>query len=209
MDNQTKSLFGAWIQATGTVIAAIGSTQSINVSEHLHEDLNLWGNVLQAAGNALQADAEEKLPLVRIGNEIQAIGNSAVTAGIVINFEQDTEQRLINTGNWLQALGGATALGVLLEESPSLSLSFNIVGNLLQVIGNSLQAISGKIELAGKEQSEKYPEGLNESQTLDVIGSWLQAVGSVLTLLAEIRESAENGPKTENTTSYALSIRRP
>lgn len=194
MDNQTKSLFGAWIQAIGTVIAAIGSTPSINVSEQFREDLNLWGNVLQAAGNALQADAEEELSLVRIGNEIQAIGNSAVAAGIVINFEQETEQRLIITGNWLQALGGTTSLGELLEESHSLTLSFNIVGNILQVIGNSLQAISGRIELAGNHQSIKYPEGLIDSQTLDVSGSWLQAVGSVLSLLGVIRESAEKGP---------------
>jgi hypothetical protein len=191
MDNQTKEIFGAWIQAIGTLIAAIGSTPSINVSEQFHEDLNLWGNVLQAAGNALQADAEEELPLVKIGNEIQAIGNSTVAAGIVINFEQETEQRLIITGNWLQALGGTTTLGDLLEESHSTSLSFNIVGSILQVIGNSLQAISGGIELLGNDQSLKNPMGLKDSQTLEVSGSWLQAVGSVLTLLGVIRESTE------------------
>ena len=37
--------------------------------------LDLWGNVLQATGNALEADAETPDTLGVYGNEIQAIGS--------------------------------------------------------------------------------------------------------------------------------------
>ncbi|NYE04064.1 hypothetical protein F4694_000808 [Bacillus niacini] len=59
--NQLKELFGAWIQAIGTVTAAVGSTPSLN--DDTQESLNLWGNVLQGTGNALFADAQEGLTL--------------------------------------------------------------------------------------------------------------------------------------------------
>lgn len=191
MDNQTKKVFGAWIQAIGTVIAAIGSTPSIIASMQMRKDISLVGNVLQAAGNALQADAEEEMPFAEIGNEIQAVGNSTVAAGLVLDVEKETEQRLIITGNWLQALGGTTVLGELLEESPSKSLFYHILGNLLQVTGNSLQAISGGIELVGDGQSEKDPAGVNKRIALEVNGSWIQAVGSILSLLGIQKEAGE------------------
>jgi hypothetical protein len=39
MENQLKALFGAWIQAVGTVIAAVGSTPSLD--SDIQDSLNL------------------------------------------------------------------------------------------------------------------------------------------------------------------------
>ncbi|WP_077622384.1 DUF6944 family repetitive protein [Sediminibacillus massiliensis] len=57
MGNQQKAVLGAWIQAIGTVIAAIGSTPTTHLPQKLLQDLNLIGNVLQGTGNALMADS--------------------------------------------------------------------------------------------------------------------------------------------------------
>ncbi|MGX6443319.1 DUF6944 family repetitive protein [Neobacillus sp. K501] len=196
MDNQLKELFGAWIQAIGTVIAAVGSTPSKRLSSEFREHLSLWGNELQAAGNALIADAIGTFSLEKLGNEIQAIGNVTVIAGIVIDFQEETKQRLEITGNWLQALGGGTALPDDLVDEPSTIRTLNIAGNVLQIIGNSLQAISGTDELKSKlkEKYNGYQQSneANESEhgySLDFYGSWIQAVGSVISAIAQTKES--------------------
>ena len=189
MDNQTKAIFGAWIAAIGTIMSAVGSTPSNRLSEEKRNALNLWGNVLQGTGNALMADAEEGVSINKIGNEIQAIGNSTVITGIVIDFKEETKLRLNITGNWMQALGGAAAFGDGLTGYKNKGEALEINGNLLQAIGNSLQALSGTAEL--KESDKNRNE--NDSTSLNVIGSWIQAVGSVLSLLGVIAEPNSDG----------------
>jgi hypothetical protein len=189
MDNETKAIFGAWIATIGTIMSAVGSTPSNRLSEEIRSALNLWGNVLQGTGNGLMADAEEGVSINKIGNEIQAIGNSTVIAGMVIDFKEKTKQRLTITGNWMQALGGAAAFGEGLDgHSDNKAKVLGLLGNLLQTIGNSLQALGGISEL--NENSEKSNE--QDSEALDFSGSWIQAVGSVLSLLAVVMEADFN-----------------
>ena len=194
MADEIKSLFGAWTQAIGTVVSAIGSTPFPNVSEERLTDLDLIGNVMQGTGNALQADEMEGEPLEKVGNEIQAIGNSACATGIIIEFDGETKLKLIITGNWLQALGGLTVVGDQLKEPRNGSQTLILIGNLLQAIGNSLQAISGVIELNEKDKmvgTEGEPVGTKNAQTLQVSGSWIQAIGSVMCLVGQIKEEEE------------------
>jgi hypothetical protein len=193
MQNQNKELYGSWLQAIGTVISAIGGTPSKRISSDIQNSLDLWGNVLQATGNALIADAQQEASLEKIGNEIQSIGNSLVIAGIVIDFKEETQKRLIITGNWFQALGGATALGdELQEEISKLYQIYNIIGNLLQSIGNSLQAIGGTYELKENNPILVHDESSENGQTLQISGGWIQAIGSVLSLLGQIKEVKDN-----------------
>ncbi|GAM14289.1 DUF6944 family repetitive protein [Mesobacillus selenatarsenatis] len=67
MENERKELFGAWIQASGTTLAAIGSTPLKNFTEGQLTSFNLWGNELQALGNALIADSELYFTMEKIG----------------------------------------------------------------------------------------------------------------------------------------------
>lgn len=186
MDNQIKAVYGAWTAAIGTILSAIGSTPFDKISEETKKALNLWGNVMQAAGNALLADSEEGFSIDKFGNEIQSVGNSTVIAGLIMPYKEETKQKLNITGNWFQALGGAAAFGDRIDHCSSREEVFDLLGNLLQAIGNSMQALSGAFEL--KDIGEN-----NES--LDVSGSWIQAIGSVLSLigvLAEQHSHAEN-----------------
>ncbi|MDQ1002373.1 hypothetical protein QFZ28_002773 [Neobacillus niacini] len=198
METQLKELFGAWIQAIGTVTAAIGSTPSLN--ENTQQSLNLWGNVLQGTGNALIADAEEELTLGKLGNEVQAIGNTTVVAGILLNNSEENKLKLDINGNLLQAVGGGIALPEDLIDEPSTIRTLNITGNVLQIIGNSLQAFGGAEELKSIRENEDRFKGYRESneskqvtssQTLAINGSWIQAVGSVISAIAQTRESIE------------------
>ncbi|MGG3939596.1 DUF6944 family repetitive protein [Anoxybacillus kestanbolensis] len=54
--NQPKALIGSFTQAIDTVTSAIVSIPSL--SDKKQFALDLWGNVLQATENALEADAE-------------------------------------------------------------------------------------------------------------------------------------------------------
>ncbi|TKI83247.1 hypothetical protein FC701_18440 [Bacillus mycoides] len=71
--------------------------------------------------------------------------------------------------------------------------SYNIVGNVLQATGNSLQAIGGIDELkASRDKVEGISEGDEEDGQLIVItGSWVQTVGSVVSLIGQIREESQ------------------
>ncbi|MEH6917041.1 DUF6944 family repetitive protein [Priestia megaterium] len=194
MDNQLKEIFGAWLAAIGTVTSAVGSTPFRSLGSSFRKDLNLIGNELQAVGNALEADGQGEENLERLGNELQSVGNVTVIFGLVVDFKDTTQQKLIISGNWIQALGGATALGDEFQDTSNINEIYNIIGNLLQVIGNSLQALSGVNELKAsyidnKESSEKEED--NNIWSLDVVGSWIQAIGSVVSLIGQIQEESE------------------
>lgn len=177
MENERKELFGAWIQASGTTLAAIGSTPLNNFTESQLASFNLWGNELQALGNALVADSELLITMEKIGNQIQAAGNITVIAGIILPVEDITGQELDIRGNLMQALGGSAALTDTLAEKRSAEFLYNIYGNLLQIIGNSMQAIAGIIELRGRE-----------GDTINIAGSWIQAAGSLIQALGSTRD---------------------
>ena len=100
MENQLKEIFGALIAAIGTIIAAIGSTPFYFISSNVRKDLSVYGNVLQAVGNALEADGQGEISLEKIGNEIQSIGNVTVISGLVIEFKDETKIKLVIAGNW-------------------------------------------------------------------------------------------------------------
>ncbi|MCU4786994.1 hypothetical protein OCF11_21620 [Bacillus cereus] len=211
MENQLKEIFGALIAAIGTITSAIGSTPFYFISSNVREDLNIYGNTLQAVGNALAADGQEGISFEKIGNEIQSTGNVTVISGLVIDFKDEAKIKLVVAGNWTQALGGLTALADEFEDASDKDESFNIIGNLLQAIGNSLQAIGGIYELKSirKERLDSKDELVNdtegnldnqvnseldkkkEGQSIDSIGSWIQAVGSVFSLIGQIREESE------------------
>jgi hypothetical protein len=194
MDNQLKAVFGATLAAIGTILSAISTIPATSKKmDTLFDGLDIAGNTLQGTGNALQADAQSGPSIAKTGNEIQAIGNSTVIAGLTLDLGYEYEDRLVITGNWLQALGGASALGVELENPTAPGQVFNINGNLLQSIGNSLQSIGGTENLREKERG-----GPGDSfNNIIAIGSWIQAVGSVLSLIGVIQ--GEN--KTSNTES--------
>lgn len=221
MDNRTKEIVGSIIAALGTILSAVGNTPSSFIKKDLQSSLDLWGNVLQAAGNALEADGQENLSLETIGNELQSIGNVTVVTGIIIKFEKEIEQRLTITGNWLQALGGLVSVADELESNTPAGRSESIIGNLLQSIGNSMQAIGGVYELEEDEKEDDnykdsqsltdsrnqpqaqyiggytlksnygYQGDYKDSQSLIVSGSWIQAVGSVISVIGQIKEETQ------------------
>ncbi|HDR5271389.1 DUF6944 family repetitive protein [Bacillus thuringiensis] len=211
MENQFKEIFGAWVAAIGTITSAIGSTPFDFISSNVRKDLNVYGNVLQAVGNALEADGQGEVSLEQIGNEIQSIGNVTVISGLIIEFKEETQIKLVIAGNWTQALGGLTALADEFEDTSDKDESLNIIGNLLQSIGNSLQAIGGIEELKSiRNEDCSNKEGTvndvekdidtqinnetsenEEGKLIDIIGSWVQAVGSVISLIGQIREESE------------------
>ena len=184
MGSQFKEVFGSVIQAIGTIESAVGSTPFKNLSKETSFNLRLQGNVLQATGNALSADGQGNIwSLEYIGDVTQAVGNSTVIVGLLIKFDDETDQKLIITGNWLQALGSFVGLTDEFEDQTLSGRSFNIIGGLLQGIGNSLQALGGKYQLEDENDED--------AERIGILGSWIQAVGSVLSLIGQIKEETQ------------------
>ncbi|MCM3719349.1 DUF6944 family repetitive protein [Fictibacillus phosphorivorans] len=177
MDNQQKQRIGSIIQAIGTVLSAYANSPNRYLSTTFLDDLDVIGNALQATGNALIADGQEPLTLSRIGNEVQAVGNTTVIAGMITPFEDRTKLILNIKGNLLQSFGAGVVLGDELEDEPSLSKAINVISNILQSVGNALQALGGKYKLDHPYGDQQYAE------TLNFVGSWIQATGAVLSTL--------------------------
>ena len=184
MNQFSKIAVGTWIQAVGTVISAIGNTPSIKVDQEILEDLILWGEVLQATGNALIAEGQDDFSLDAVGNGIQSMGNVTEIAGIVIDSDEDTVLKLIISGNWLQALGSLVSFSYEYVMKSNAHQVYSIIGNLIQAIGNSMQALSGVYQLNTMDNPFSV-------QTLDVVGSWIQAMGSIISVIGQVLEETE------------------
>ena len=184
MGSHFKEVFGSVLATIGTIESAIGSTPFKNMSKKLSFNLRLQGNVLQATGNGLSADGQGIIfSLEYIGDVVQAVGNSTVIIGLLIKFKDQIDQKLIISGNWFQALGSFVGLTDEFEDSTPSGRSYNIIGGFLQGIGNSMQALSGVYQLEDENDSD--------AQFLGVLGSWIQAVGSVLSLIGQIKEETQ------------------
>lgn len=181
MCSSSKELYGSWLASIGTISSAVGSTPSVFIQHDLLEELNLWGNILQATGSAIQADGQEDGSL---GNEVQSIGNLTVITGLVSDIESETKQKLNTSGNWIQAFGGLISLTDELEDPTSISQAYTVIGNLLQIIGNSLQALAGMYALKGNQIAGTILQYL---EFLSFSGSWIQAVGSVLSFIGQLK----------------------
>ncbi|WP_054703879.1 hypothetical protein [Bacillus sp. JCM 19041] len=182
MGNSTKSFTGAWIQAIGTIVAAVGDTPSETRPEEATDSLGLWGNVLQATGNGLLADTNEPGSLNQAGNAIQATGNSIIVGALVLPIDEDLEQTLTIKGNLFQAAGGAVSFSEDLKEDISIAALYAFYGDLLQVIGNSMQALAGILDFEVDGHEER----------LNAVGSWIQAIGAVLSALSETKSLDDN-----------------
>ncbi|MGN7283494.1 DUF6944 family repetitive protein [Shouchella rhizosphaerae] len=182
MESSLKEILGSLLSVIGTIQAAIGSTPQLPLNQEQSYQFRLIGNALQAVGSGLSADGQGSVSLEKIGDQIQAIGNSTVLTGMIIfsMSDHDTEERLIIAGLWMQALGSFVGLTDEFFDSTEDGRGENIIGGLLQGIGNSLQAISGIETLRNDSQRQT-----------GVVGSWIQAVGTVVSLIGQIKEERE------------------
>lgn len=157
-------VIGAWIQAVGTIINAIDPP----FVEDDGKVIAKTGNILQAVGSAVMADATTN-PESKIANKVQSIGNLFVITGL---YKENANLEI--RGNLIQVAGGGLALVPAIIENDFIAFQ----GDFLQVVGNSIQAISGI-----KEQTENVDASL-----LDEVGAWTQAIGAVISAIQLQRE---------------------
>ncbi|MCO7125525.1 hypothetical protein NIE88_07040 [Sporolactobacillus shoreicorticis] len=176
MNGQIQEAEYALINALGTIVAAVGATPNVTIPEQLKGELGIIGNALQAAGSALDANKSDGLDA--IGDGTQAFGNSLVIYGAIAHGPEENGIRATLNGNWLQALGGSLSLhSNLVSEERNRSVALSVIGNLLQIAGNSLQGASSILRLNQTADETK-------SERIDTTGSWVQAIGAVLSFLA-------------------------
>ena len=205
MGSESKAIVGSVLVSVGTITAAIGSMPSNYIKSNVRDDLILLGNVLQAEGNAIDAEAKGTV-LRSVGKEITASGNLTVITGLVFGIRKEASYKLFITGNWIQALGLAVNIGDAIDLPPFPGQSENIVGSITQFIGNSLQAIGWSEALKNIRKDEndnenkqkkigyyyedyyKKNNGQSESESLVATGSWIQAIGSVISVIGVIKE---------------------
>ncbi|GEN52922.1 DUF6944 family repetitive protein [Halobacillus faecis] len=167
-NNQT--LIGSWIIAAGTVASAVNASINVYTGDD-DEGLNLIGNTLQATGNGVVANDLESI-LSASGNVIQAAGNSTIIYSILADLERRDDLNLVIKGNLLQALGGLIAFSETYGTDAPLTNAYKLKGELLEVVGNSIQAVAAGRELEGIEAGH-----------FSALGSWIQAIGAIIVAL--------------------------
>lgn len=170
---QNNESFGAWVSALGNTLSAIASTEHIDLTEELRTRLNVYGEVLQATGGGLTVDAIEEWNADRIGNGIQSIGNLTTLYGITMPVSDDKELLFNIQGNLIQALGAAYTIVELEVPLKSRAEQIGSYGLILEIMGNSMEALAGIQELRKVE-----------GQPLNAIGAWTQVIGTVLSAIA-------------------------
>ena len=160
------AIAGNWMVAVGTIVSAIGVTPSTIFTQQTLDDFHLIGQILEAGGIAIVSETEETL-LYTVGDQLQAIGNLTVVAGILSENEQ-TAQLLEKQGNLLQVVG----LGLVINTDGKLILLQTLynTGIIIQLIGTAIEAA------ANTETTE--------GEVMKAVGSWIKAVGAVITALA-------------------------
>ncbi|WEG12362.1 hypothetical protein PU629_20050 [Pullulanibacillus sp. KACC 23026] len=96
-----------------------------------------------------------------------------------MDVENKTAIDLASMGDWLQALGGVVSAVEGFENEALIGPTYNMIGNFIQAIGNSMQALS-KLEPLGVKGH------IEQRRTLNSIESWIQAVGAILSTLGLI-----------------------
>lgn len=181
MNRYDQELVGSILSTIGTIEDAYANTPQFRLNNDQTYFHSLVGNTLQAVGSALIADNENE-NFSSLGNILQVIGNTAVVTGILLYRETDQlkEKELSIIGSWIQALGSFVDLIGDLYNKNSWNKAESISGSLLEGIGNSLQAIGG---------NQALQDNTSELVSIEMIGSWIQATGSLILLIGVMEES--------------------
>ncbi|ENH97008.1 hypothetical protein J416_08022 [Gracilibacillus halophilus YIM-C55.5] len=169
MKQNWQEIFGSWVVATGTFVSAIANTPSIPFTRTLQQDFKVIGNTMQGTGNALSVQPIYSFTLEDLANEVQSIGNTTIVGSLLLDFNDSTKQSLNTKGNLLQALGGGMAFAKNYQKKLSIRTVYIGFGNLLQMIGNSFQAVSPQL---------KQIEAI-----INTLGNWIQALGALMTAI--------------------------
>ncbi len=199
-------VIGDWVEALGTVIAAIGTTPYFIIEEfdalegtypdhvqkvidYLKKDYGLWGNFFQASGNVIDASTAEPGTLAQFGPEVGASGNVTVIASLQDDLSFDEEQALFILGNALQAVGSLISASLDFEQNGQLAF-YQGFSEVLEAIGNALQ-ILGALRF--------YDDDIEGGRILIYYGSWIQATGAVFdAIFATIALEQQNKSKAED-----------
>lgn len=177
MKSESDIILYSFIEAVGTVLAALSSTHlpDIDIDADVRRGLDIVGNALQAAGNALETETTSIL--ADGGNAWSAVGNSVVLSGLFGCFGEPVNRKALAAGNLIQAMGNLILAGKTIERGTrTIGQTDFLIGSLLQAMGNVLQAAG-----AGQDRS-----------TLITVGGWVQSSGAVLSFVSAVQEVSES-----------------
>lgn len=179
MKSDSHIIFYSLIEAVGTVLTALSGTcfPGFDADDSLRVGLDIVGNSLQAAGNALETETVSLF--ADGGNALMASGNSITVSGLIGCFDASTSRKTLAAGDLIQALGNLILAGKTIEIGKRTIGQANfLIGSLLQATGNTLQA-------AGIDREQNH-------RSLIAIGGWIQATGAMLSFVSMLQEARES-----------------
>lgn len=162
----------------GKVIAAIGQTPLQGIDSQTQGDLLLWGSLIQINGNIL--NAEFLRGSEQLGVDLQTLGYVLFVLGFIL-YRDDLEKRIrlgiaINLDLVLAGL-------IILSDKNMWRKMYLIIGNMMIIIGNFLQALGRKQRISQRGIIYRY-------NPMETRGAWTQVGGAGLILLGRLWETA-------------------
>ncbi|WP_413379420.1 DUF6944 family repetitive protein [Alkalihalobacillus sp. 1P02AB] len=209
MQGENADFIGAWVQAIGNFLAALGS--SLPDSEaSLATNLGIYGNELQALGGGVQyvgtiwEGEDENNDVSSSQPMLPRQTSSCLERSPIANIGQK-ENSLVSTGVLIGIVGNIFStfhLAEVFSDSEIVNKPLGIGGNFLQAAGAYIATVASGDEF----QSLAYIGGmwqyygaglqgvsglLQKADLLDIIGSWIQFLGALFVAIS-ITEELEN-----------------
>ncbi|KEK25609.1 DUF6944 family repetitive protein [Bacillus gaemokensis] len=214
MNPRSLEVTGAWFQAGGNIISAIGNTRAFIGEENVEDPLVIVGESLQALGNVLQAVApehstnskeDEKEETEQIDESAHKNENKIVKnkqPGDVkdqgennVNQVKKKGKSLEKTGAEVQALGNisdiiGTVLNMEKEEKEN---------DYLIIAGNSLQSLGAFLEVVDELRDVPDIQWLEViGNSIQTLGAGLQAFQGLYNVLKEEKKESDNEKEDDN-----------
>lgn len=178
-----KLLIGAWLNATGTTVAALIEINELTSSHPASNKLIAIGEFFESVGSFLMGADNLENSESMASNMMDGMGSSTAMVGNYMVFLEpnNPELGLLHEmlGDGMQALGSAMGAYNNMQNKQDKQM----VGNTLQSLGAGLETLGAYAELQGDEKIASF---------LVAKGAILQALGSAIFAAITTREHRDS-----------------
>lgn len=169
MSSRSLEITGAWFQAGGNIISAIGDTRAFIGEENVEDALTIVGESVQAIGGILQG----------LGQTEEADGETENKEGAKqpngsLKKKENEDEVIEQSDDFIEQTGGE------MRPSEKSGCSLGRTSAFVQALGNTSDVIGTALNLENEEKENDY---------LIIAGNGLQSFGAFLAVVDELRDT--------------------
>ncbi|MEN1938004.1 AraC family transcriptional regulator [Paenibacillus sp. 102] len=169
MNSKSLAVTGAWFQAGGNIISAIGGTRAFIGEENVEDTLTIVGESVQAIGGILQGLGQTE----DAGEENENKEDAKQPNGSLKKTENEDEV-IEQSNDFMEQIGSE------MRQSEKSGCSLGRTSAFVQALGNTSDVIGTALNIENEEKENDY---------LIIAGNSLQSLGAFLAVVDELRDT--------------------